>query len=58
MRDIKDLIRKQPATKTPAQALDELNRKQYLADLERMRDFRPEGERMRWPNPIRPHWKN
>ena len=57
MRDISDLVAKQ---KAPAAELtiEELNRKMYLEDVERLKDFRLPGERTRWPTPVRPRWKN
>ena len=37
---------------------DEFTRAEYLADIARFRDFRPEAERMMWPSPVKPRWRN
>jgi len=58
VRNIDDLIKNTKGPPTPEAALDEFNRKQYLEDVARLRDFALPQERMRWPNPIRPRWKN
>ena len=56
MRDITDLLKQ----KAPAIVLTdaELTQQAYHADLERFRDFRPDADRMLWPAPIGPRWKN
>ena len=57
MRDISDLLKKQQKPDTEITD-EELARQQYLADIARMRDFRTDAERMVWPKPIGPRWKN
>ena len=56
VRDITDLLKQ----KAPAIVLTdaELTQQAYHADLERFRDFRPDADRMLWPAPIGPRWKN
>ena len=58
-RDISGLIGEQaePPKIIPPTA-DEITRRQYLEDVARMRDFRPEAERIRWASPIGPKWRN
>lgn len=58
MRDISDLVKKQKDVPRKDETNEEMTRRLYLEDVARMRDFRPDEERMRWPSPIRPRWKN
>ena len=58
MRDISDLVKRQQGPAKKPETADELTRRMYLEDVARMRDFRPDEERMRWPSPIGPKWRN
>lgn len=57
-RDISSLIKQGPKPPAPAIPDDELTRRQYLADVARLRDFTPDEDKMLWPKPIGPKWKN
>lgn len=37
---------------------DEYTRQAYLEDVARLRDFTPDEDKMLWPKPIGPKWKN
>jgi hypothetical protein len=56
VRTVDELIDKPKPVKVLT--ADEHDRAAYLADLARLKDFTPEVERTRWPNPIGPRWKN
>lgn len=56
MRDISDLLKREKPIK--ALTAEEINQQEYLADLERFKDFRPEAARIHWAKPIGPLWKN
>jgi hypothetical protein len=59
-RDISELVNQQQGKpeSEKQETPEELNRRMYLEDLARFRDFTPEAERILWPTPIGPHWKN
>ena len=58
MRDISELVKRQQKPPDKAETLEEMNWRLYLEDVARMRDFTPEAERLAFPNPIRPKWRN
>jgi len=37
---------------------EEYTHRMYLKELEIMREFRRPEDEIRWPNPVRPRWKN
>jgi len=53
-----DALLEEPEEERVSLTDDEVTRRQYLEDVARMRDFRPEAERIRWASPIGPKWKN
>lgn len=59
MRDISELIKKQESPPPPENmSAEDFTHQEYLNDIARMRDFTPEEERIRWPTPVKPLWKN
>ena len=56
MRDIDELLKQQPPKRelTP----EEYSEAYHKAALEQIRDFTPNRERLRWPKPVGPRWKN
>ena len=57
-RDISGLTKKPGGKVVEQLSADEFTRRQYLEDIARMRDFTPPEDKMLWPEPIGPKWKN
>lgn len=59
MRDISELVGRQ-ATPPPVEKLSDEDRayQAYLEDLARFQDFEPEENKILWPSPVEPRWKN
>jgi hypothetical protein len=58
MRDISELVDKQKTPPVKEETLEEMNRRLYLEDIAKMRDFSPPESHMLWPSPVGPKWKN
>lgn len=56
--DINELLGGSTETIEAQISADEFTQAEYLADIARFRDFRPEAERMLWPSPVKPRWRN
>ena len=44
--------------KKPDPKPTDITYQEYLKELEAMKDFTPPEDKMRWPKPIGPLWKN
>ena len=53
-----DKLISQDKPKTVEKTEDEYMREMYLREIEAMKDFRRPGDKICWPSPVGPRWKN
>ena len=56
MRNIDELINKPPPKREMTS--EEISNAAHYAFLKELNDFTPNANRLRWPKPIGPRWKN